>query len=186
MRLLEQSHAPPKPESTELSGGGTGRGPERDGDGIVQADFGWMAPVVGLLPARGAAHGVAEGSEELSPAHVCRRELERPLTDWWMRARTVGWLPAPRSGRERQGAQSSQGATELGFPKASAGEDAVSGGGPSGSAVRRGRRSGAGGSWWSPPAHPDRCARSSGPGCEPSPAPPARRRWQESALREDG
>ena len=32
----------------------------------------------------------------------------------------------------------------------------------------------------SPPAHPDRCALSSEPGCGPSPGPPARRRWRRS------
>ena len=45
-----------------------------------------------------------------------RRELERPLTDWRMIAGVVDRLPALRSGRERQGAQSSQGATELVSP----------------------------------------------------------------------
>ena len=61
----------PKPESTEPSSGGTGGGPDRDGDGIVLAEFGWMAPVVDLLSAEGAAHGVVEGSKELSLGHLC-------------------------------------------------------------------------------------------------------------------
>ena len=55
-------------ESTEPSSGGTGRGPDRDGDGIVLAEFGWMGPVVDLLSAEGAAHGVAEGNKEPSLA----------------------------------------------------------------------------------------------------------------------
>ena len=46
-----------------------------------------------------------------------RREWERPSTDWWMRTRMVGRLPAPPSGGERQRAHSSQGATELGLPR---------------------------------------------------------------------
>ena len=46
-----------------------------------------------------------------------RREWERSLTDWWMRARMVGRLPAPRSGGKRQGAQPYQGASELGLPR---------------------------------------------------------------------
>ena len=37
-----------------------------------------------------------------------------------------------------------------------------------------------GGSWWSPPARPDRCALPSGPGYGPSPALPARRRWRRN------
>ena len=73
-KLKAHLRALPKPESAEPNGGGTGAGHNRDGDGIVQSDFGWT------------------------------------------RARVVGRLPAPRSGRERQGAQSSQGATELVFP----------------------------------------------------------------------
>ena len=60
-----------KPESTERSSGGTGRGPDRDGDGIVLAEFEWMAPVVDLLSAEGAAQGVAEGSQELSLPDSC-------------------------------------------------------------------------------------------------------------------
>ena len=59
------------PESTEPSSGGTGRGPDRDGDRIVLADLGWMAPVVDLLPVRGAAHAVAAGSRALSLADSC-------------------------------------------------------------------------------------------------------------------
>ena len=49
--------------------------------------------------------------------------------------------------------------------------------------VRPGRRSAAGGSWWSPPPRPDRCARSSGPGYGPAPGRPARRRWRGSGPR---
>ena len=61
----------PKLESTEGMRGGTGTGHDRDGDGIVEVDSEWMAPVVGLLSAKGAAHGGAEGSRELSLAHGC-------------------------------------------------------------------------------------------------------------------
>ena len=46
-----------------------------------------------------------------------RREWERYSTEWWMRERVVDRLPALRSGGERQGAQSGQGASELGFPR---------------------------------------------------------------------
>ena len=42
-----------------------------DGEGIVQADGGWTAPVAGLLSVRGAAHEVAGGSKKFSLAHVC-------------------------------------------------------------------------------------------------------------------
>ena len=35
------------------------------------ADFGWLAPVVGLLSVRGAAHEVAVGSKALSLAGSC-------------------------------------------------------------------------------------------------------------------
>ena len=35
------------------------------------ADFGWMAPVVDLLSAWGAAHEVVEGSREFSLADSC-------------------------------------------------------------------------------------------------------------------
>ena len=61
----------PNPESTERSSGSTGRGPDRDGDRIVLAESGWMGPVVDLLSAEGAAHGVAEGSREFSLADSC-------------------------------------------------------------------------------------------------------------------
>ena len=46
-----------------------------------------------------------------------RREWEKPPTDWWMRASLVGRLSAQRSGREWQGVQSDQGASELGLPR---------------------------------------------------------------------
>ena len=42
----------PNPESTEQSGGGAGKGPSRDGEGIDPAYFGREGPVVGLLPVR--------------------------------------------------------------------------------------------------------------------------------------
>ena len=51
---------------------------------------------------------------------------------------------------------------------------------------RPGRRPVAGGSWWSRSADPGRCGLSSGPGCAPSPVPPARRRWRRSGPRGDG
>ena len=60
-----------KPESTEPSGGGAGKGPSRNGDGIDPADFGRAGPAAGLLPVRGAAHEVAGGSKELSLANSC-------------------------------------------------------------------------------------------------------------------
>ena len=41
-------------------------------------------------------------------------------------------------------------------------------------------------SWWSRSADPGRCGLSSGPGCAPSPVPPARRRWRRSGPRGDG
>ena len=44
----------------------------------------------------------------------------------------------------------------------------------------REKNSAAGGSWWSRSARPDRSAPSSGPGCGPSPVPPAKRRWRRS------
>ena len=59
------------PESTEPSGGGAGKGPSRNGDGIDPADFGRAGPAAGLLPVRGAAHEVAGGSKELSLANSC-------------------------------------------------------------------------------------------------------------------
>ena len=40
--------------------------------------------------------------------------------------------------------------------------------------------------WWSRSADPGRCGLSSGPGCAPSPVPPARRRWRRSGPRGDG
>ena len=55
--------AVPYPESTEPIGGGAGKRHYMDGDGTVPADVGWMAPLAGLLPVRGAAHEVAEGSK---------------------------------------------------------------------------------------------------------------------------
>ena len=59
------------PESTEPSGGGAVIGHDRDGNGIIRADFGWIAPVVGLLSVRRAAHGVVAGSRELPLAQLC-------------------------------------------------------------------------------------------------------------------
>ena len=53
-------------------------------------------------------------------------------------------------------------------------------------AVRPGRRSVAGGSWWLLPVRPDRCALSSGPGYGRWPGRPARRRWRGSVPRGDG
>ena len=35
------------------------------------AEFGWMGPVVDLLSAEGAAHGVAEGNKEPSLPDSC-------------------------------------------------------------------------------------------------------------------
>ena len=43
----------------------------RDGDVIVLAEFGWMAPVMDLLSAEGSRSEVAEGSEEVSLADSC-------------------------------------------------------------------------------------------------------------------
>ena len=50
---------------------GTGRGPDRDGNGIVQADPGWMAPSSGPIAGEAAAHEVAVGGKELSLADSC-------------------------------------------------------------------------------------------------------------------
>ena len=84
------------------------------------------------------------------------------------------------SGWEWNRSQPCQGATELGFPRPALwqmqGEAACRAGEPSG----QGRRTVAEGSWWSRSARPDRSAPSSGPGCGPSPVPPAKRRWRRS------
>ena len=78
------------------------------------------------------------------------------------------------SGRKWQCSQSSEGATELGFPGPALwkmqSEAARRVGEPSG----EGEETAAGGSWWLRSAHPARAARSSGPGYAPAPAPPAR------------
>ena len=57
---------------SERSGVGTGRGHDRDGEGLVPANCGWMAPVVGLLSAKGATHGATEGSRRRSLAGLAR------------------------------------------------------------------------------------------------------------------
>lgn len=44
---------------------------ERDVPGMERASSRWMAPVVGVLSTRGAAHEVAVGSKKLSLAQVC-------------------------------------------------------------------------------------------------------------------
>ena len=86
-----------------------------------------MGPVAGLLPVRGAAHAVAVGSKALSLADSCGasgRDLR--LTGeqgraWWAGCRRCG-QGTPRSGGERQGAQSGQGASELGLPRPAPGQ----------------------------------------------------------------
>ena len=79
--------------------------------------------------------------------------------------------PSVPSGRQWQGSQSSQRASELGFPRPALWqmrEAAGRAGEPSG----QGEEAPPEGTWWSPPPRPDRCARSSGPGYGPAPGQP--------------
>ena len=69
------------------------------------------------------------------------------------------------SGRQWQGSQSSQGASELSFPSATCGRCKVRR--RAERVSRPAREKKRRGSWWSPPPRPDRCARSSGPGYGP-------------------
>ena len=59
------------PESTERSGESAGTGHHRDGEETDLADMGRSGPVAGLLAVRGATHGGADGSKELSLADSC-------------------------------------------------------------------------------------------------------------------
>ena len=72
---------------------------------------------IGLLLVRGSRSCGGRRQQGTLAGRFVRRELERSSTDWWMRARMVDRLPAPRSGGKRQGAQSGQGASELGLPR---------------------------------------------------------------------
>ena len=114
--------------------------------------------------------------------------LARP--DWREFAGTFGWpdggrLPPPPSGREWEGAHRARARSNWASQGQRCGRCSVR---------RRAERvirparekNRRGGSWWSPPARPDRCALSSGRCCGPSPVPPARRRWRRSGPRGDG
>ena len=82
--------------------------------------------------------------------------------------RWVARSPTAPSSREWNGSQSGQGATELGFPGPALGKMQGEAAGRAGDSSGEGERTAAGGSWWSPPAHPDRSALSNGPGYAPS------------------
>ena len=106
----------PYPESTEPDRGGARKGHHRDGEETVPADRGRAGPIVACAGERSRSCGGRRQQGTLAGRFV-RREWERSSTDWWMRARMVDRLPAPRSGGKRQGAQSGQGASELGLPR---------------------------------------------------------------------
>ena len=104
----------------------------RDGEGIDPGVFRAGGASSGPVTGEGAAHEVAGGSKELSLADSCGASWRYLRLAGWMRERVAGRLPAPPSGRERQGAQSSQGATELGLPRPASGQVQCPGGEPSG------------------------------------------------------
>ena len=62
------------------------------------------------------------------------------------------------------GSQSSQGASELGFPRPALWQMQSEAAGRAGEPSGQGEEAPPEGSWWSPAPRPDRCARSSGPG----------------------
>ena len=116
-----------------------------------------------------------------------RRRNARGPTGASLRGRSVGRMAGQWRLRRQEGSrsESSEGATELGFPgqrwgrvKVRRRAERVT--------FRPWKRSGVAGSWWSRSARPDRCAPSV-PGCGRSPAPPARRRsarrWFNPNLR---
>ena len=109
------------------------------GEGVTEAMVRARIRVDGRLAAVAGAFGGADGCLQwLWRGRWRDRTRQEALADWagasW-RGRWVGWRVsggrAPSSW-EWNGSQPGQGATELGYPKASAGEDAGSIGVPSG------------------------------------------------------
>ena len=173
----------PRPESTDGWREGAGRGGEGVTSAMVRARIwvdGGLAAVCRRFWGRRRRPTVAVVSE--MAGEDTARGARGP--DWRefagrfsLRGRwdTVGRAP---SGREWNGSQPGQGATDLLLPWPTLGkmqgQPARGAGEPSG----QGRRPDAGGSWWSRSAHPGRYGPSSGPSCAPSPVSPARPRWQ--------
>ena len=89
------------------------RGGKGHGGAIVPVGFGQLASVDGLPWSCRAARRGTGRSRSRSPAGLARGVGGRSV-GWWVRVRSAGQLPP--SGRERQGAQPCQGATELVFP----------------------------------------------------------------------
>ena len=111
-----------------------------------------------------------------------RTELVRVCGDVQLAGWRVSGGRAP-SGGERQRSESSEGATELGFPGPTLGQMQSEAARRAGE-VRPWNRSGDAGSWWSICSSRMR-AFQLGLGCVPSPAPPARRRWRPRPVRGD-
>ena len=110
---------------------------------------------------------------------------------WRELAGTFGWpdvgsVAVGSSGWEWNRSQPCQGAAELGFPGPAPwkmqGQSACRAGEPSG----QGEEPPPEGLGGHDLLDPGRCGLSSGPGCAPSPVPPARQRWRRSGPRGDG
>ena len=136
--------------------------------------------------------GTDGGLQWLWRARWRDRTRQEALADWAgasLLGRWVGWRVsggrAP-SGWEWNGSQSGQGAAELLLPGPAPGkmqgQSACRAGDPSG----QGKDPSSEGLGGPRSADPGRCGLSSGPGCAPSPVPPARRRWRRSGPRGDG
>ena len=93
----------------------------------------------------------------------------------------VGSVAGWPSGRERNGLQPGQGATELGFPRPAPGEMQSEAARRAGDPSHQSEDPPPEGLGDHGPLGPDQSAPSSGPGYAPSPGPPARRRWRRSA-----
>ena len=143
-----------------------------------------------------------EGGKGVTGAIRARRASRRLLHSQWP---AVAVAQTGTSGRTRQESLADQGWRGRSVVRWMAQTPALPSGRPSGSQAearlmgwpalgklrraewvsRPAREHPAGGSWWSRPARADRnFAPSSGPGCGPSPVPPARRRGGEAARGE--
>ena len=158
-------------------------GREGRGDAILRADLGQVGPVAA---GNGGVAVLMEGPEAAgSSGWPIRHELGRPSIGWRGRVwwwRSCRWAP---SGRDREGGQPVEGATEMGFPGTALGQ-------MKGDLARRAGEPSSRGEEAAPEGldrHDlltEADAGRHGPGCGPSPGPPARRRCCRSAPRGDG
>ena len=173
-----------------MDGVRTAEGGEGVTGAMIRARIWVDGRLAGGLP--GAFGGTDGGLQWLWRARWRDRTRQEALADWAgasLRGRWVGWWVsggrAP-SGWEWNGSQSGQGAAELLLPGPAPGkmqgQSACRAGDPSGQG-KDPSSEGLGGHDLLTQAD---AGLSSGPGCAPSPVPPARRRWRRSGPRGDG